>query len=492
MSTLTSGIRYGYDCNGNFRTNEFVPSPHQVFTTDYFLNSEYDGIVLYHKLGSGKTCTSIMIADELLERGEIEKVYVLSPGSLRINFVQEYCKVCGLSEETLRNDFVFISYNYNIQYGLDEIDFNNSLIIVDEAHNLIRGAKNESVNTFLLYNKILDSNAKVVLLTGTPVIQNEDEIILILKLLTKNRDIYTYNPQNLSGLVSFFPGYSEDYPEVIYNEPIKVFMSEPQNNEYLKYFRYENSIRRNYPKKKDFSTVKEYNEAVTKFILAQNWLRTRRTSNFYYPDNIKYSKDVLTSEDPNGWVNTRSLSNDAMLTYSPKFLAVLLNIMKNFDGKHMVYSFYKTKSGVQILETLLKKCGIPTAIFSGDQTSMNKQRILNTFNSPRNRNGDLIKVILVTEAGGEGITLLETNNMHILESSLPPNKINQAIGRVVRFRSHANLPADKRYVNIWKYWSEPLNGKKGIDEILSTTSLNKSKDIDELLKNFEDFSIENM
>ena len=37
-----------------------------------------------------------------------------------------------------------------------------------------------------------------------------------------------------------------------------------------------------------------------------------------------------------------------------------------------------------------------------------------------------------------------------------PNKTLQAIGRAVRYKSHVRLPENKRVVNIWKYFSTPM------------------------------------
>ena len=82
-----------------------------------------------------------------------------------------------------------------------------------------------------------------------------------------------------------------------------------------------------------------------------------------------------------------------------------------------------------------------------------KSKILNEFNSEANRYGKKIKVLLLTEAGGEGITLLEVEHVHLLESSITPNKTIQAIGRAVRYKSHINLPKNRQIVNVWKYHS---------------------------------------
>ena len=70
--------------------------------------------------------------------------------------------------------------------------------------------------------------------------------------------------------------------------------------------------------------------------------------------------------------------------------------------------------------------------------------------------GKRTKVFLSTDAGYEGITLKEVGHVHFLETNTVPNKTVQAIGRAVRYKSHIRLPENKRIVNIWKYFSTPI------------------------------------
>lgn len=66
--------------------------PHQKVVRDY-MSSEtpYRGVLLYHGLGSGKTCSSIAVAESLLTT---KKVFVMLPASLESNYRGELRK-CG-------------------------------------------------------------------------------------------------------------------------------------------------------------------------------------------------------------------------------------------------------------------------------------------------------------------------------------------------------------------------------------------------------------
>jgi hypothetical protein len=79
-------------CSGMGGTNARELLPHQKVVRDYLLmETPYRGLLLYHGLGSGKTCSSIAVAESLLSN---RKVFVLLPASLESNYRGELRK-CG-------------------------------------------------------------------------------------------------------------------------------------------------------------------------------------------------------------------------------------------------------------------------------------------------------------------------------------------------------------------------------------------------------------
>jgi len=67
---------------------------YQKFVRDYMTRgSPYRGILVYHGLGSGKTCTSIAAAEALYWGGQ-KKIYILTPASLKDNYIKDLGK-CG-------------------------------------------------------------------------------------------------------------------------------------------------------------------------------------------------------------------------------------------------------------------------------------------------------------------------------------------------------------------------------------------------------------
>jgi hypothetical protein len=65
--------------------------------------------------------------------------------------------------------------------------------------------------------------------------------------------------------------------------------------------------------------------------------------------------------------------------------------------------------------------------------------------------GEIIKVVLISQAGSEGLDFKAIRQVHILDPWYNINRIEQIIGRAVRNFSHKDLPFSKRNVQIFLY-----------------------------------------
>ena len=267
-------------------STDFSLLTHQKIVRDYMnLYTPYRGLLLYHGLGSGKTCTSIAMAEGMKDS---KRVIIMTPASLRANYVEEL-KKCGdllykrnqywewisivdnpealktisvllnLPQEYIRryngaffinvkkrsnyddlNDtdkkvleeqlnemikqkYTFINYNGLRAKRLSEMTseftiniFDNSVVVIDEAHNLIsrivnkikkekhvtgeekRKKKEEekeekkglfgeqiplNIATKLYYMLLRAKNARIILLSGTPVINYPNEFGILFNIL---------------------------------------------------------------------------------------------------------------------------------------------------------------------------------------------------------------------------------------------------------------------------------------------------------------------
>jgi hypothetical protein len=188
------------------------------------------------------------------------------------------------------------------------------------------------------------------------------------------------------------------------------------------------------------------------------------------------------------------LTPEALEKYSPKFLHMLENISdpKNI-GLHLVYSQFRTLEGIGIFSLVLEKNGFarfklsktsanswdidiseadagkPTyALYTGTETHEEREIIRNIYNgdwdfvptniseqlrakSNNNNTGDIIKVLMITSSGSEGINLRNTRFVHIMEPYWHPVRSEQVIGRARRICSHKNLPPALQTVEVFVY-----------------------------------------
>jgi hypothetical protein len=65
--------------------------------------------------------------------------------------------------------------------------------------------------------------------------------------------------------------------------------------------------------------------------------------------------------------------------------------------------------------------------------------------------GEIVKVLMITSAGSEGINLRNTRYVHIMEPYWHPVRTEQVIGRARRICSHQSLPKELQTVEVFIY-----------------------------------------
>jgi hypothetical protein len=185
---------------------------------------------------------------------------------------------------------------------------------------------------------------------------------------------------------------------------------------------------------------------------------------------------------------------DELATFSPKFLHLLENILnKQHVGLHLVYSQFRTLEGIGIIKLILETNGFSQfkikqsslgdwtidmspeeqerpcfALYTGTETAEEKEIIRNIFNSKwknvpksiteqlttrftNNMYGEVIKILMITASGAEGINLRNVRYVHITEPYWHPVRTEQIIGRARRICSHIDLPEELRTVDVFLY-----------------------------------------
>lgn len=104
-----------------------------------------------------------------------------------------------------------------------------------------------------------------------------------------------------------------------------------------------------------------------------------------------------------------------------------------------------------------------------------KKDYFNIARSSENANGNLIRVIIVSKTGGEGLDLKYIRQVHILEPHFHFSHIEQAVGRAIRNNSHRELPLKKRNCTIYYHstiYPEAID-KETVDMLLYKLAFKK-------------------
>jgi hypothetical protein len=109
--------------------------PYQKFVREYIRQaSPYRGILVYHGLGSGKTCSAIAASEALFSTAH-KKIIVMTPFSLRKNFLKEIT-FCGFKHYRLQNYWVPLDKSIPIHLVFAEKVLNISKLHLKSAKHI--------------------------------------------------------------------------------------------------------------------------------------------------------------------------------------------------------------------------------------------------------------------------------------------------------------------------------------------------------------------
>lgn len=293
---------------------------HQKLVRDYMnMYTPYRGLLVLHSLGSGKSGTSIALAEGMKST---KKIIIMTPASLRRNYIEEIKKfgdpiyktsqywewistadkpelvdalVSALNlskeyiekkkgawlvnvkqtqsniddlmppelkslneqiEEMIQTKYKFINYNGLRRAKLKQMTnnfetniFDDAVVVIDEAHNLIsrivnklekekdipfnnKGRK-ERVSqslSMILYELLMSaSNARIVLLSGTPIINYPNEVAILFNMLRGYIKTWEF-PLDVKGGQKVT---KESLQEIFKKEKILDYMDYTSNNKKL-------------------------------------------------------------------------------------------------------------------------------------------------------------------------------------------------------------------------------------------------------------------
>ena len=394
-----------------------IPLKHQSFISRFLSpftpNNE---ILLFHQVGTGKTCSSIVIAEINKNYDHnLKKTLVLVKGtSLKKNFIRELAFQCTSGqyipdnfehltqgEQVARlNKKVNSKYNINtfeifckmISKYSDEFitkEYSNRIVIIDEIHNIRIQNKKIEKNEVDVYGQIhrflhLINNRKIILLSGTPMRDKPDEFSSVMNLIlplnqqlpTKQEFMNTFYKGGklinvnilrnaIQGRISYLRSMDSNVIKISEGKitgdmkkiPISTIeMKEEQKNSYIKAFKRDTKEEKN---EEDENGDGLYD-------------KSRQASMFVFPDGsfgsegfnnkewitetkgeYKFTQKFRDILTDNGKASYMEIINN-IEKYSCKMAYVLRQIMKEPTKNCFVYSKYVKGSGAIIFGECIK------------------------------------------------------------------------------------------------------------------------------------------
>lgn len=398
-------------------------------------NTPYDELLLYHEMGTGKTCTAVACIEQLRqEKNNISGAFVFARGKgLLKNFIDELLFKCTdgryipdnfptltPSERVRRvkkktGDFytfeTFERFAKFLKPMTDEqirTAYSNNVIVIDEVHN-IRLTTDKTEDELDIYDQFkrflhLIENRKILLMSGTPMKDQPSEIANVMNLILPEDkqfdpdsfvneyfedDKTTMKPSMtrqfsriIAGRVSYLKSMTSAVKKVFKGSKIgelKHFVVWPT---YMS----------------DFQTL-HYNTAYSNDHLEKSiWSNSRQASLFVFPDgtygsdgfsNNVQTKTVKSAKNTDKTVYSlsdelvRQIGNsvDGLRKFSCKYADLIENILSNND-KTFVYSEFVRGSGAILLGLILQEFGYTMANGYENQPGKRYSIVTNQTSSP--------------------------------------------------------------------------------------------------------------
>ena len=460
-------------------------------------HNNYDELVLYHDMGTGKTTTAISIAESLLKDNSIKHVYILSRGENLMKSFQKELATIGTNNKYAPRDFkeedgifyqdgdeitstmfyirikklyskyyTFDTYHkfmkkiYSRRLSRSDINkmFSNCLFIMDEIHNVKDNDTEVEIDYYKEYKKIFDiiDYRKILLLSGTLMIDKPNELSSIMNLLLRDKTIVSgaefdkryLNDRNVEELGSLIKG------RISYLKNMKSNVS----------IEYEGQVM----------------EPLKSMVLYSSMMSKHQS--FAYMDKFKgdkgrdsvfvQSRKASIYVDGEEFVNTLRKHSDVNVVmeiikeYSCKYYEIMKNILENEGENTFIFQFFVSDKSINnqhfyVIRMCLTKIGLVEfkpveglkitgmkkrqryAVITSKTSPGDSKLIERIYNSPQNKHGEYIRVVLGSDAISEGISFKNVQQIHIVNPYWNNGKLSQSIYRGIRLNSHKDLENPK-------------------------------------------------
>lgn len=371
---------------------EFKLAPQQEFLRNFIsVDTPYNGLLIFHGTGVGKTCAAVSIAEgfkEVMSRlhlGEERKILVILPRQIKDNFKKDIYDYDKETRKKYPDDIVQCTGNtytldydtyksYTLSQKLKEINkrinnnyafmgyeqfandvmlrtnwdgktknltseiiqriktlFSNRIMIIDEVHNVKSSAEDEFKKVPPILEAVVRNadNMRLVLMSATPMYDSASELVYVLNLLLANDKRKTIKTADI---------FNKDNQFVDGGEELLRNLARG----YVSYLRGENPV--TFPQKvfPSFATVPDI-----KFDI--------KGQEIPKDDRLKYTKLTMCKMDPFQYVRYKSL----------------LNLAKNINNNNV--NIEKEEQIINRMQPLIHASNIVYVNKNDDLISMKKE-----------------------------------------------------------------------------------------------------------------------
>lgn len=449
----------------------FTLQKQQSFAGEFMSpKNKHSSLLVFHKIGAGKTCLSIQIAEQWISRG---KPLMLMPASLIPGFRNElrskcakdnyisaanrqliktlhptdndYKQIIHMSDELINSKYTIMSYN---EFAMKYKKIDAPLCVIDEVQNI----NNPNGTYYKIIMQWIESHPKstIVIMSGTPLFDNPSEIYGLANMLRikyQNKITPRDIPKLFNDKISYYNGAPSYTFPTVYLKVKKCYMSKHQAHWY----------------KSQVEAESKNNKIVLKDINNNFYIKTRQRSNIVYPNGLNSETGLAQL--------TYNIILNKLQVYSCKLAVLIKKILKN--QLSFIYTGFTGVAGIAVIVKCLEANGFKDyfkhgpgkhrfAVWSGDQTLNQKDNIRSIFNNKQNDNCSQLQVVIGSPAIKEGVSLLRVRQVHVLETYWNHSRLEQIYGRAVRYCSHKTLPKQDRDVTIYLY-AACVSRNKSID-----------------------------
>lgn len=390
------------------------------------------GMLLAHRMGAGKTVTSLAAGSLLLRMGKVDRIVVLAPVSVQQYWRDTAVRVLGPS---CFDGGKFKVFTHAGVVKLTAEAVSTALLVVDEAHTFrtpIRVDRGKTAKEFL---RASAAAARLLLLTGTPVVNHEHDLRNLAAALdgvSWRAVAHMYRTSTalyeaFRGSVSLFGSVASDsdtelarrlgLPDCKFHRENRFVMDREYNEEYERVIN--NDVRALLGDVEEEEEEEEGDPAVEK-------KKTKDLSAFYNGERRATNR---TSQ------RDGSMKLEWLYSKAPGW--------RDLGQRFAVFSSWK-RFGAELVQQQLAQRGVVAGIITGDVRSGMRAQLVAAFNEGR------MHGLVLTGAGSEGLDLRGVEHVVPLEPCWNWAKAAQAVGRAVRIGSHDHLPPERRVVNVYQ------------------------------------------